>query len=150
MPRRGPFSEIARSTDSRAGANAGVGGDVESGQLLAVGLRNDQGQIVGRYGHAVGEGDAVGHLPKQAIERQHGDSGATLDIDIPAAVHDYLVPAHAGRTMQVGMGQVVEGEVGEISFPSALIVDSIRGVSSYAPPFSPRGKRGSLNGSTKR
>ena len=89
---------------------------------LAVGLRNHQGRIVGRYGHAVGEGDAVGHLPKPAIGRQHSDSGAAVAIDIAAAVHDNLVPAHAGRTMQVGMGQAVEGEVGEISFPSALFV----------------------------
>ena len=71
--------------------------------LLAVGLGDDQRRVVGRDGHAVGERDAVGHLPSRAVGRdQRDDPGGELaareveadavDVGVAATVDDDLVP----------------------------------------------------------
>jgi hypothetical protein len=56
---------------------AAVVGDVEGGESLCVGLGDNQRRIVGRHKHAVGEGEAIGHLARRAIgTNQSHDSGA--------------------------------------------------------------------------
>ena len=70
-----------------------------------MGLGNDQRRVVGRDGHAIGEGDAVGDLSHDASGAdERDDSLAAVDVGVAAAVHDDLVPGAAGKTAQVGMG----------------------------------------------
>lgn len=66
-----------------------------------MGLGDDQGRIVGRYSHAIGEGYAVSHLSKRAIGGQHSNSRAAVDVDIVATVPDNFVPAHASMAVQL-------------------------------------------------
>ena len=69
-----------------------------------MGLGNDQRCVVGRHGHAVREGDAIGHLPSRAIRGDESDnSRAAVDVDVAATVHDDLVPGPIGEAAQVGM-----------------------------------------------
>ncbi len=58
---------LAEVRPDPAVGEAAVVCDVERGEPLCVGLGDDQRRVVGRHEHAVGEGDAVGHLAGRAI-----------------------------------------------------------------------------------
>src|SRR5439155_17772243 len=92
-----------------------IGGDVESGERAGEGFGDDQRLVVGGDDHAIGEGDAVCHLPNRSIRRdQRDDAGAELllaeleadavHVNVGSAVHDDFVPAVAGEAAQVGVG----------------------------------------------
>jgi len=93
---------------------AAVGRDVEGGELSAVRLGNDQAGVVGRDGHAVRKGDAVGHLACAAVRADERDeAGAAVHVDMAAPVHHDLVPGAGGESAQVGVGR--ERAVGLLS-----------------------------------
>ena len=96
------------------------------------GLGDDQGRAIGGDGHAVGEGDRVGHLAAGAVGEDHRDepgSGANLEVE-PAAhvevdvVHvgvasgadDDFVPAQRRDVGEVGVGRE-RSVVGEVLEP---------------------------------
>ena len=91
-----------------------VGGDVVRRQLLAVGLRDDQGGAVRADGHAVGEGEPLGDHPRRAVDVDEGDQPGcelstreveadAVDVGVAAAVGHDVVPAAARDRRQVGV-----------------------------------------------
>src|SRR5262249_17120865 len=84
---------------------AAVSTDVKGGKPLTVGLGDDQSCVVGRHGHAIRKGDAIGYLSSRAIGcNQRDDSGAAIDVGVAATVHDDFVPSLVREAAQVGMG----------------------------------------------
>ena len=103
-----PYPPVRQSTVDR---------DIEGREPLAVGVGNDQRSVVGRHGHAIREGNAVGHLSSRAIggdesnrsgcERltSHKIKAAAVDVDVAATVHDDLVPVVVREAGEVDMGR---------------------------------------------
>jgi hypothetical protein len=105
--------EICPHPPVRQGA---VSRDVEGGQPVRVGLRDDQGRV-GSHEHPVREGDAIGYAASRAVGGgQRDDAGsellaghqveaAAVDVGIAPTVHDELVPCRGIReASQVGVG----------------------------------------------
>jgi len=91
--------------------------DVEGQQPLGVGVGDDQGRVVGRHEHTVGEGDVIGHLPSRAIgvDQSDGPGGEfpaghkvearAVDVGVAATIHHQLVPrGPLGDAGQIGVG----------------------------------------------
>jgi hypothetical protein len=86
--------------------------------------------VVGRDGHALGEVDAVRHLPGRPVGRHQGDDArlgrgaaeevevGAVQVDVAAAVDHDLVPAVPGRRGGVGVGDHrAVGLLGEQALP---------------------------------
>ena len=90
--------------DTPAGQLA-AGADVKGHQAVPVGVRHDQGGVVGGHRHPVGELDVVGHLPHRAVgcHQEHETrldllpcyrvEAGPVDVDVAAAVGHDVVPA---------------------------------------------------------
>ncbi len=84
--------------------------------LLACELGDDQRAVVGRYGHPVGKGNVIGHLPHRTLAGDKHDGARpehlagwrrcapAIDVDVAAAIDDDLVPWIAGEGAKVGVG----------------------------------------------
>src|SRR5262249_26850652 len=84
---------------------AAVGNDLEGGELLAVGLGDDQRCVVGRHGHPIRKSEAIGYLSNRVLGRNQGDdSGSAIDIGAAATVHDDFVPDIVRKAAQMGIG----------------------------------------------
>jgi hypothetical protein len=84
-------------------------------ELLAVGLRDDEGRIVRGDGHAVGEGEAVGHLASGAVGGDQRDQAGgelaggeveadVVDVGVAATVDDDVVPGVLAQRAKVAVG----------------------------------------------
>jgi len=104
--------------DPSAGQPA-VRADVEGQQGVPVGVRDDQGGVVGGHRHLVRERDVVGHFAHRAVGRdqdhdarlelvtgRRAETGA-VDVGTAVPVHHNVVPA---RPAQVRVGD--QGSVG--------------------------------------
>src|SRR5579872_4242762 len=99
---RGALAEVC--PDAPAG-QAAIRADVEAHQQVPVGIRHDQGGVVGGDRHPVGKRDVIGHLPHGPVRRYMADrtrlerlaghrvEPGPVDVDVAAPVGHDVIPA---------------------------------------------------------